>query len=463
MIGLRSELESRHYTSLESARADLGLARPCGARAIVEALKARSKLQLPPCRLPAGITLEARSNSSLDHFPHLASPNKRAIFVCQSDGNFVLRTPEGKILWSTKTNGKGARVLSVQSADGNLVLRASRARNAAVIWPLPPTIMPIGHPNAQLVVQDDGNAVLIDADGHSYWDTKSNGFKNRQDEGGVLDDIGDVLEDVGGTALTILYEGTGAATLVNVIKNIADGVRLDKVISRSVEDQVRAVKDVAPYVQTVLSLVPGIGTGISAAIAGGLALAQGKRIDEALMDAAVGALPGGAVAQSAARIGIAAVRGQPIDEIALQAIPVSEKEREAIRISLQLAQDIAQGKPVADSLLKKADSALALLPDDIRKAVQIGTALAQGEKLQDVLVSQVPALVAPGGPLQEIGQQLTVAAEIQNLVRPEAQHGFNVGLGMVLHRASVAELDAARKTLDPANLKAFDTAVSLYQ
>jgi hypothetical protein len=463
MISLRSELEPRHYSSLENARRELGLTRPCGARAIVEALKARSKVQLPPCHLPAGITLEARSDSKLDGFPHLASPNKRAIFVFQSDGNFVLRTPEGKILWSTKTNGMGARVLSVQSADGNLVLRASRAPNAAVIWSLllPPSLPPtiIGHPNAQLVVQDDGNAVLLDANGQPYWSTKSKEFKNRQDEGGVLDDIGDLLEDVGGTALTVLYEASGVAMLVNAVENIADGVRLDKVISRCAED---AAKNVTDYGPMIVSLVPGIGTGISAAIAGGLALAQGKRIDQALMDAAVGALPGGTLAGRAARMGIAAVQGQSLDEVALGGLVDSEQERQAIRASLRLAKDVAEGKPVEQSFLNAADVGLAALPDEIRKAVQVGTALAQGEKLQDVFISQVPALVAPGGPLQEIGQQLAVAAEVQNLVPPEAQHGFNVGLGMVLYRASVAELDAARKTLDPVNLKAFDIAVALY-
>jgi hypothetical protein len=463
MISVRSSIEAMHYKCLEEARRAVGIPRPCCARDIIKALEHKAlepqpKLQLPPSRMPAGIILEAHTDPNLNGFPHLASRNKGAIFVFQTDGNFVLRTPEGKILWSTKTAGSAARVLSVQS-DGNLVLRASRDPNAAVVW----ASNSVGHPNAQLVVQDDGNAVLLDAAGNPYWHTASQGFENRQDEGGFLEDIGDVLEDVGGAALTVLYEASGAATLVNMVNNIAEGVRLDKVISRCVEDAAKNVRDYGPM---IVSLVPGIGTGISAAIAGGLALAQGKPIDEALENAAIGALPGGPFIQSASHACVAAARGQPIEQVVLEGIPISPEEQQGILMALQLAQDVAQGKAVKDALIHAADSGLSVLPDDIRKAVQVGTALAQGEKLQKIMIAQIPTLVAPGGPLENMGQQVaaqnSIAAGARNLVAAEAHHGFNVGLGLMQHAASVVELDAARKNLDPENLKAFDMAVALY-
>jgi len=453
------QMEEQAHLQAQRLAADAAAARQ-------RALLGHFIIRTPNC-MPAGIVLEARTDPNLNRCPHLASPNGRAMFVFQTDGNFVLSTPEGQILWSTKSAGSGAHVLSVQS-DGNLVLRTSRDPNAAVLWAS--HHVPVGRPNSRLVVQDDGNAVLLDAEGNPYWATDSQGFTNRQDEGGWLEnvakDAGSSIEDVGGTALTILYEGTGVATAVNVVTNIADGVRLDKVISRSLEDQVRAARDVAPYVQAVISLVPGIGTGISAAIAGGLALAQGKRIDQALMDAAVGALPGGVLVQSAARAGIAAARGQPIDEVALQALPVSDQQRELVRASLQLAQDVAQGKPVANSLLEAADSGLAGLPPEIRQAVQVGTALAHGENLQNIAISQITKFAAPGEVLERIGQQVasgsSVAAEARNLVPAEAQYGFNLGLGIMQHTAGVLELDTARQNLDPANLKAFDMAIALH-
>jgi hypothetical protein len=45
MIDLRSALQAMHYTSVEDARRELGLTRPFGARALIDALKPPSKLQ----------------------------------------------------------------------------------------------------------------------------------------------------------------------------------------------------------------------------------------------------------------------------------------------------------------------------------------------------------------------------------------------------------------------------------
>jgi hypothetical protein len=112
--------------------------------------------------------------------PHLASRNNRAWLVLQSDGNLVLSTPEGKILWSSKT--RGADRMMVQK-DGNIVLfdkqnrpfwgsKTNRASQAA--WG--------GNP-PYLKLQDDGNLVLISGK-VPIWSTDSNGFVNRQDEGG---------------------------------------------------------------------------------------------------------------------------------------------------------------------------------------------------------------------------------------------------------------------------------------
>jgi hypothetical protein len=60
----------------------------------------------------------------------------------------------------------------------------------------------------------------------------------------------------------------------------------------------------APLPETWLSFVPGVGTGISAA----LALANGKRIPEAVIAAAKEAIPGGPLVRQAMDIGMKAAR-----------------------------------------------------------------------------------------------------------------------------------------------------------
>ena len=111
-----------------------------------------------------------------------------------------------------------------------------------------------------------------------------------------------------GPGLKGLY-GLTYGTLIQSANNVLSGVRLDKVLSRHLESQVQNVKGVAPYVQTIISVVPGIGPGISGAISAGLTLAQGRPIEEALVDAVAGAIPGGALAKSVAKAGFAAASG----------------------------------------------------------------------------------------------------------------------------------------------------------
>ncbi len=94
---------------------------------------------------------------------------------------------------------------------------------------------------------------------------------------------------------------------------VASGKRIDRVAFDHLKRTVADVKEIAPYVQTVISFVPGVGPGISGAIAGGLALASGAKITDAVMAAAKGALPGGALAQSAFDVGRSVVQGSHSD------------------------------------------------------------------------------------------------------------------------------------------------------
>ena len=77
-----------------------------------------------------------------------------------------------------------------------------------------------------------------------------------------------------------------------------------------------AVVDLAA---TGASFVPGIGTGVAAGLKGAQALARGQSLAQAAQAAALGAVPGGALAQAAFRGGMALAQGKRLSQAALAA------------------------------------------------------------------------------------------------------------------------------------------------
>jgi hypothetical protein len=269
-----------------------------------------------------------------------------------------------------------------------------------------------------------------------------------------------------GAGLKGLYGFTYGA-LIQSAANVVSGVRLDKVASRFLESQVQNVKEVAPYVQTIISVVPGIGPGISGAISAGLTLAQGRPLDEALVEAAIGAIPGGALAKSMAKIAVAAASGKPLSDIAVSALPIPPAAQEGLKAGLRVASDVAQGKRVDKSLLAEANRQIDRLPPQIRKAAQIGVAIGQGKKLQDIAAQQLPSIIAVGGPLARAGEKIALQSPILRQARglvAKGQHGFDIAQGLIA-RSSVPlhEFHRVRNALHGAARKGFDNAIALHR
>jgi hypothetical protein len=69
-----------------------------------------------------------------------------------------------------------------------------------------------------------------------------------------------------------------------------------------------------------MSFVPGVGSGVSAAIGAAQALADGRPIDEAILAGAKSALPGGPMAQMAFDAAWGLAHGRPMDTSLLGAL-----------------------------------------------------------------------------------------------------------------------------------------------
>jgi hypothetical protein len=192
--------------------------------------------------------------------------------------------------------------------------------------------------------------------------------------------------------------GTLALLPARATAQLVQGKRISAIAVDQFKTALGSVKTLAPYVQTVISFVPGIGTGISAGIGGALALASGQKIGDALLAAAKSALPGGPVAQAAFSIASDVMHGKPLTTIAIDALPIAPAAKTALMSGLQAAKDIAAGKNVATSLL---DNAVKNLPPQVQKAVAIGVAMGHAKNLQQMA----------GAAVQGAAQLATAAAQ----------------------------------------------------
>lgn len=139
----------------------------------------------------------------------------------------------------------------------------------------------------------------------------------------------------------------------HLVSDIAHGKNVFSSLKDTVARDLGNVGAVAPYAQAVLSVVPGVGSGVNAAIAAGSALAHGQNITDALVSGVKNMVPGGPLAQQA----------------------------------LDTAYKIAKGGNVIASV---AEAARNNLPGGelAKRAFDTGLALAHGANLQKTLVSQ---------------------------------------------------------------------------
>lgn len=292
--------------------------------------------------------------------------------------------------------------------------------------------------------------------------------------------------------------------------DVATGKRIDKVVIGSIKKEMAAIKEVAPYVQMVIALVPGVGPEVSGAIGAGVALAEGKNITEAMIAAAAGAIPGGAIAQAALTMGADVIRGKKIGQIAVDTlasvasnigVPIPPAAQALMARGLDLAKKLSTGEKLSKALVEESIQLLPKDPPQLRQAALAATQLASGKHLSDVLLKAVPGMlgnIPPDlkngilkalGPGMALGQGMVLQAiTAANVAAPEvvnrlldkakdilksdliaqaarktvSAHGFDIGLAMMRSQLNTNQFSAMRKTLSKIDQRAFDLAATLH-
>lgn len=314
----------------------------------------------------------------------LESPNGRAMLKMQKDGNLVLyavTTNAGLYpLWYTGVNP--GIVKAGMQTDGNLVLSG---KDNHPYW----NTGTAGHPGARLELQDDGNLVIYQG-GTALWSSQTNGFRKAH---GLADLVGDITHGINEGIASIPIAGPlihGAiqlnpvTALGGMTARVLSGERIDHAFLDTAKEQVRAVKEIAPYVKTVMSFVPGVGTGLAAAIAAGTALAEGRSITDAVLEGLAGAVPGGQLGKSVFTGVVALTHGNSLSSVVLD--KVKEQLPANVRQAVDTAVNVAQGKNVREAVLQ---AIRANIPGDVKKALDIGAAVGVARNAQSAVINAV--------------------------------------------------------------------------
>jgi hypothetical protein len=366
----------------------------------------------------------------------------------QAPGNLVLYNAAGAPIWFTGTSGvPGTR--AVMQDDGNLVLRAP---GDVPTW-ASNTYGGHFHPEKSWI-EDVASAAA------SPFTLAAQGVRALGDALGEIPFVGPAFHGV-------FLIASGPFTFTD---QVLHGERIDRALVNDLSDKIKGVKEVAPYAKTVISFIPGIGTGAAAAIGAGLALASGTPIDEAVIEGVKDALPGGDIAKAAFTVTVAAVQGQNIAEAtgraAIRALGLPPEGEKAFNVVYRAAQ----GENIPLAVLDQARSYLPT--EEAKRAFDVGLAVAHGKKLQNVALEEV-ARLAPAQlqQVKEVGDQLIAKTpalrEAQAFVAkisPVLEPGYRLGAGLMAHRGvNEAIIGTVRSKLNETERRGFDIAVASYK
>jgi hypothetical protein len=248
--------------------------------------------------------------------------------------------------------------------------------------------------------------------------------------------VGDVARGALGAARMSLGP---AALAIDAGVRIAKGENVGSALKHAVGGQIGAVRDQLKLAEMVAPFVPGIGSGVAAALGAANALAAGKPITEAVLAAARSSLPGGAVAQAAFDVALNLAKGQNIVDAALSAARDRIPGGPAARAAFDAAVALGKGKRLQDVAFAAAGKLLPPSPY-AADALSFAQRVANGENIQHAALS-----VVGRSALRKLGNY----SPIRNLPGQAATRNLP-GLGAIRNLPSQAALRTIRPALPQA-------------
>jgi hypothetical protein len=183
-----------------------------------------------------------------------------------------------------------------------------------------------------------------------------------------------------GQAVTWGRRGLEAASAV------ARGERIDRVLKKAAQAGIGDVRERLKFAEMVAPFIPGLGTGVAAALGAANALASGKPITEAVIAAARSAIPGGAIAQAGFDVATNLARGKSLSEAALAAARSRLPGGPAAQTAFDAGLALAQGRKLQDAAFAAAGRVLPPSPF-AADALAFARAAASGKNLQKAALS----------------------------------------------------------------------------
>lgn len=284
---------------------------------------------------------------------------------------------------------------------------------------------------------------------------------------------------VGGPLAMIFDAGFHLATgpMVMTVDIAIKGKRIDRAFMDHVKQQLQDFKNVGPYVQMVVSLVPGWGTAVSAAIGMGLALANGQPIDQVILAGVSSALPGGPLAKAAVSLAYSGIHAAITKEklnvaslgsmamgAAADALSLPPMAKNALMAGVKMAGDICNGVKPEVAISHGVIDALPipkLAKDALQEADSIALDLAHGKRVDKTLLSHVGnvANLLPINDAKLKAQLVNVARTGQSMlegVKPEIAL-----MSALKNGAADALIELGGKALPADARKALNTGLSI--
>jgi hypothetical protein len=172
----------------------------------------------------------------------------------------------------------------------------------------------------------------------------------------------------------------------------ARGENILKAAQRAAKAGIGDVRKSLQFAAMVAPFIPGIGTGVAAALGAANALASGQPITEALIAAARSAVPGGAIAQVAFDTAMNLAKGKNVGEALLDSVRSKLPGGPAAQAAFDAAVTLAKGKSIQDAAFAAAGRILPRSPY-AADALSFVRKVASGQNIQRAALSAAGNLI----------------------------------------------------------------------